>query len=78
MRKIAERAWECYLFVAVYGFPWIVVESWPLAVVLLLPVLVSAWRDSTPVHPEIQFSPQPPPGPAVRPNDPLLGPLFQR
>ena len=55
MGKIIRTAWECYLFLAVCGFPWIVVESWPLAVLLLLPVLVWAWRDSTPVEPEIRF-----------------------
>ena len=55
MGKIIRTAWECYLFLAVCGFPWIVVESWPLAVLLLLPVLVWLWRDSTPVEPEIRF-----------------------
>ena len=55
IRRFLENLGWCYVAFAVFGFPWIVVESWPLAVALLVPLLVWLWRDSKPAAPEIRF-----------------------
>ena len=53
--RLLEGLAACYCMPVVYGFPWIVVESWITACLLLVPILVWGWRDSKPVEPEIRF-----------------------
>ena len=55
-RFLGNLGW-CYVAFAVFGFPLIVVESSPLAVLLLVPVLVALWVASEPpdVDPTLRY-----------------------
>ena len=54
LRRFAEKLAECYVWVAVCGFPWFFAGSRILAVLLLLPLLVWMWRDAMRGEPDIR------------------------